>query len=50
MWCMTIAGAVQASWLFIPDEMKASLPLDIVQSVTIALMVLGVAGRLVKQP
>ena len=49
MWCMTIAGAIQASWLFIPEDMKASIPPNIVQGVTLALLVFGVVGRLVKQ-
>ena len=49
MWCMTIAGAVQGAWMFLPDEMKASVPANIVQWVTGGLLVLGVAGRLVKQ-
>lgn len=49
MWCMTIAGAIQASWLFIPADMKASIPPDVVQGVTLALLAFGVAGRLVRQ-
>ena len=49
MWCMTIAGAVQGAWMFLPDEMKASIPTNIVQWVTGGLLVLGIAGRLVKQ-
>lgn len=50
MWCMTGAGAIQASWLFIPEDMKASIPPNIVQGVTLALLALGVAGRLIQQP
>ena len=49
MWCMTAAGAIQASWLFIPEDMKASIPPNIVQAATLALLALGVAGRLVRQ-
>ncbi len=49
MWCMTIAGAIQGAWLMVPDDMKASIPPNIVQAVTVALLALGVAGRLVKQ-
>ena len=46
---MVIAGAIQGAWLVIPDDMKASIPTNIVQAVTLVLLVLGVAGRLVKQ-
>lgn len=46
---MVIAGALQGAWLFIPPEMQASIPRNIVQGVTLALLVFGVAGRLVQQ-
>jgi hypothetical protein len=49
MWCMTLAGALQGAWMFIPDDMKASMPHNLVQGATVALLVLGVAGRLVDQ-
>jgi hypothetical protein len=46
---MTLAGAIQGAWLFIPEDMKASIPPNVVQWLTMALLALGVAGRLVKQ-
>lgn len=46
---MVLAGAVQGAWTFVPDDMRTSIPPHIVQGVTIALLVLGVAGRLVDQ-
>jgi hypothetical protein len=46
---MVVAGAIQGAWLFIPEDLKASIPADIVQGVTLALLAFGVAGRLVKQ-
>lgn len=46
---MVLAGAVQGAWLMIPDDMRTSIPPHVVQGVTIALLVLGVAGRLVDQ-
>jgi hypothetical protein len=49
MWCMTLAGAIQGAWIFIPDDLKSSIPPNIVQAVTLALLAFGVAGRLVKQ-
>lgn len=47
---MALAGAVQGAWMFIPDGMRSSIPANVVQAVTIALLVLGVVGRLVDQP
>lgn len=49
MWCMTVAGAIQGAWLFIPEDLKASIPANVVQGVTLAILVTGVVGRLVKQ-
>lgn len=46
---MVLAAAIQGAWVFIPDDMKTSIPSKYVGAVTMALMVLGVAGRLVKQ-
>ena len=46
---MALAGAIQGAWLFIPEDMKSSIPPTVVQWVTLALLGLGVAGRLVKQ-
>jgi len=47
---MTLAGAIQGAWMFIPEDMKASISPSIVQGVTVALLVLGIAGRMVDQP
>ena len=46
---MVLAAAVQGVWLEIPVDMKDKLPEQYVHYVTIALMVLGIVGRLVKQ-
>lgn len=46
---MVVAGSIQGAWMFIPDDMKASIPVGLVQGVTIALLALGVVGRVVKQ-
>lgn len=46
---MALAGALQATWLLLPDDLKISIPANVVQAVTLVLLVLGVAGRLVKQ-
>lgn len=47
--CMLFAGAIQGAWMFIPDDMKQSIPHDIVSRITIALLGMGVFGRVVKQ-
>lgn len=47
--CMIIAGAIQAAWMSISDDMKAVIPHNMVEYVTIALLLFGVVGRLVKQ-
>jgi hypothetical protein len=46
---MALAVAIQGAWMFIPEDMKESLPKDLVGYATMALLVLGVAGRLVNQ-
>lgn len=47
---MGLAGAIQAAWVLLPPEMVASFPDGWVRAVTVALLVLGVVGRLVEQP
>lgn len=46
---MALAGALQAAWMAIPEDMKASVDHRIVSWATMALLGLGIAGRLVKQ-
>lgn len=46
---MVVAVAVQGAWAFIPDDLRASFPKDYLQAVTVLLLLVGVAGRLVKQ-
>ena len=46
---MVAAGAIQGAWLQIPEDLKAHVPPQLVSGATIALLVLGVAGRLIKQ-
>ena len=46
---MALAVAIQSAWLMIPEDMKASMPKDLVSYATMALLAFGVAGRLVKQ-
>lgn len=50
MQCMTLAAAIQGAWPTIPDDLKASLPANVVHWVSLALLVTGIIGRLVHQP
>lgn len=47
---MVLAGAIQGAWVFIPAEMQATIPDGWLRWATIALLALGVIGRLVDQP
>lgn len=49
MQAMTLAGALQGAWLYIPPDLKDNVPVNMVNIVTLALLVAGVVGRLVKQ-
>lgn len=46
---MAWAIAIQGAWEFVPDDLKAGIPPKLVTFVTMTLLVLGIAGRLVKQ-
>jgi hypothetical protein len=47
--CMTLAIAVQGAWMWLPPDLKSTLPQEIVSGISIGLLVLGVIGRFVKQ-
>lgn len=47
--CMVIATAIQGTWIYIPDDMRAQVPHNIVHLLTILMLVLGLAGRLIQQ-
>lgn len=46
---MALAGAIQVAWLSIPEDLKVSIPAKYVTVLTLCLLVLGIAGRVVKQ-
>lgn len=46
---MVLAAAIQGAWLQLPDDLKASIPHAFVSYSTIALLIFGVLGRLLKQ-
>lgn len=47
---MVVAGALQATWLVLPADMKSNLPEPVIQWSVVAMLVFGVVGRLVDQP
>lgn len=46
---MVLAGAIQTTWMNLPDDMKMTVPEAWVSTTTVVLMVLGVVGRVIKQ-
>lgn len=46
---MALALAIQGAWEVIPADMKAGIPQQYVTWLTLGLLALGIAGRLVKQ-
>lgn len=46
---MTLATAAQLAWAHLPPELQASIPPDWLRWGTIALLALGVVGRIVDQ-
>lgn len=49
MQAMTGALAVQSAWGMVPEDMKGSIPPNVVMYLTMGLVALGIVGRLVKQ-
>ena len=49
MQAMVASVALQGAWLALPADMKATVPDRIVMIATIALLAMGVVGRLVDQ-
>ena len=46
---MSLALAVQATWLSLPDDLRAQVPLWVTAGVTAFLLVTGLIGRLFQQ-
>jgi hypothetical protein len=46
---MAVAGALQGAWLAMPKDLQARVPSDVLDMITLAILGLGIAGRLVDQ-
>jgi hypothetical protein len=46
---MVCAAAIQGAWLQVSDDMKAHIPSYLISGLTIALLILGIVGRVIKQ-
>lgn len=46
---LALQGAAAASWLMVPDDMRAAVPASWLAAAGVALAVLGIAGRLIDQ-
>lgn len=46
---MALAGALQGAWLAMPPDLQARVPAEWVDALTMAILALGIVGRVVKQ-
>lgn len=47
--CMALATAIQGAWMSLDDDMRSQLPKDAIHLATIAILIAGITGRLVRQ-
>ncbi len=47
--CMALAAAIQGTWMSLSDDLREELPRNIIHVATIAILVAGIGGRLIKQ-
>jgi hypothetical protein len=47
---MTLATTIQGVWMLVDADMRATIPTNVVQWLTIGLLIFGIVGRLVDQP
>ena len=47
---MALAAAVQGAWPLLPPDLRDALPPNVVNWVSLVLLVAGIVGRLVQQP
>ena len=46
---MVLSSAIIGGWDFMPPDLKARVPETVVDYVAVGVLILGIAGRLVKQ-
>jgi len=49
MQAMALVVAIQGAWAALPDDLKQHFPGRLVTAVSVALLLLGIGGRLVSQ-
>ena len=49
VWAMTAATAIQGAWIALPLDLRTTLPPWLPQTIAIALLLLGIFARIVKQ-
>lgn len=47
--CMAVSSSLLAIWPSIPEDLKGKLPEHLVMYVSVALLVLGILGRVIDQ-
>lgn len=47
---MAISGALLATWALMPEDLKSSLPPQMIVGTAVGILALGVIGRVVEQP
>jgi hypothetical protein len=46
---MVVASAVQSTWVLLPEDMKATIPTNVVQIFTVCILACGILGRVISQ-
>jgi hypothetical protein len=46
---MVLVAAIQGGWAALPEDLKAHFPTRAVTAISVALLLLGIGGRLVRQ-
>lgn len=47
---MALAAGIQGVWPTIPDDLKSTLPQNVVHWTSLALLIAGILGRMIDQP
>lgn len=47
---MAASAVVQTTWVGLPDDLKQHFPAIVVTALSVGLLLLGIGGRVIKQP